>query len=90
MSSPARVHGGNAQTSTTAPRYLLVLKAEVAVDVVAVVAMGSEKEYRVRESVDNKMDADQPLGLSRRPAHKFRRLTLVLRQPSPASKAMND
>jgi len=41
MSSPVRVHGGDSRTSTTAPRYLSLLRAEVVMGVVAVVAMGS-------------------------------------------------
>ena len=48
------MHGGNAQTSTTAPRYLSLLKTEAAMEVVAVVAMGSEEEYKMQS--DNRED----------------------------------
>ena len=41
-------HGRNGQTSTTAPRYLSLLKAEAAMDVVTAVAMGSEDEDKMQ------------------------------------------
>ena len=47
VSIPVLMHGGNAQTSTTAPRYLSLLKDEAAVEVVTMVAMGSEEEYKM-------------------------------------------
>ena len=41
------MRGGNARTSTTAPRYLSLRKAGAVMEVVAVVAMGSE-EYKTQ------------------------------------------
>lgn len=44
----ALMHGGNRQTSTTAPRYLSILNAEAVMEVVTAVAMGSEEEYKTQ------------------------------------------
>ena len=85
-SPPSRMHGRNAQTSTTAPRYLSLDKAEVAMKVDTAVAMGFEEEYiecRVAGRQQEEKNPDQPLSLSRRPAQEFRRVTCLA--PSSAS-----